>query len=86
MTIQTVISQLRDRNMPSPFLVAVPNFFIGDFEKEQLSKWDRPLIYDWLYQRKMESKQTILHISDMKRFISIYGESYHSFLNKIIRL
>lgn len=75
MPVQTVLSNLKDGDMPSPTLVLVPNFCMSKGDVSGVMSWQGEALLGWLYSRMSQNKKTVLYVGDMDHLSATYGES-----------
>jgi hypothetical protein len=81
MTVQDVITNLREGDMPSPTVLLIPNFFLSSDNGGRIPEWLVSGLLGLLYKRQQEDKQTVLYISSIPELKSEYGPAFIEHIN-----
>lgn len=76
-TIQTIISELKDGVVPDEDLLCISNFCLPKAQGGAIPSWQLPIIIGMLYDRYIQQKQTILYVSSLGDIKSQYGVVIH---------
>jgi len=77
--VKTICTRIKSKQDIEGTAIFIPNFLVGENQYEW-ADWDKSGFYDWLYQRNMEGKQTILGSKSMKAVKSMFGDSLYEYV------
>jgi len=72
-TVQTLISELKDGNLPIEDLLAITNFCLPKTKGGGIPTWQLPLLIGMLYERFAHKRYTVLYVSSMNDVKAQYG-------------
>lgn len=75
MTVQDVLSKLKNDSMPYPTLVLVPNFCMASTDASGVASWQAAALLGWLYSRLARNLRTVLYVGSLSALESLYGEA-----------
>lgn len=75
MTVQDVLSALKDDAMQHPTLLLVPNFCMSNEDVSGVASWQAASLLGWLYSRMAKDLKTVLYIGSMAHLEKVYGEA-----------
>lgn len=81
MPVQTILTHLKDGDMPDATVVLVPNFCMAHGEVSSVAPWEPAALLGWLYSRMTHNHQTVLYVGNMKTLEATYGEAIAAHLN-----
>lgn len=73
-TLQELLSDIKDGSPPDVQVLLVPNFFINRAEGGKIAEWELPQLLSVLYTRMMKGQQTFLYVSDFDALRKNYGD------------
>jgi len=88
MTLQDVLSAMKNNEMPSPTVLLIPNFFLSKKSGGHIADWEISSLISLLYKRQQEQKQTVLYVGDWDGLGSEYGPVFVEHLsgNKFVKV
>lgn len=75
MPVQSIISRLKNDDMPSATVVLVPNFCMAKDDVSGVAPWEAASLLGWLYSRLAQNQKTVLYVGSMKTLEEVYGEA-----------
>ncbi len=85
MTIQELLSELKEGTPPEVSVLLVPNFFISRAEGGKIADWHIAELLGLLYSRMATGKQTLLYVSDFEALRKAYGDPMATHLEQHFR-
>lgn len=73
-TLQELLSDLKEGSPPDVSVLLVPNFFVAKSEGGRIAEWHIAELLGLLYARMAKGQQTFLYVSDMEALRKTYGE------------
>lgn len=76
MTLNQVLEQMQDGGLQNLSCLLIPNFYIGKAGGADLPKWKTALLLDFLLERHLAGKQTVLFVSSFNDMSVELGTSF----------
>lgn len=84
-TLQELISDIKEGNPPDVTVLLVPNFFITRADGGKIAEWHIAELLGLLYSRMTKGQQTFLYVSDFDALRKTYGDPIANHLEKNFR-
>lgn len=76
MTVQEVLTRLKNDTMPQPTVLLIPNFSLEKKDGGDIPQWQVSSLLGLLYTRLARGLKTVIYISDLNSLSMFYGESF----------
>jgi len=76
MTLDEVLQNVKKGDMPSPTVLLIPNFHVGNSEGGKIADWQVSGLLSMLYDRQVSGKQTFLYVRSLKGIQTAYGDVF----------
>lgn len=76
MSVQDVLSHLKNDNMPHPTVLLIPNFCLGTKDGGHIAPWEVSSLLGLLYSRLSRNLRTVVYIGSLDAVEKAYGESF----------
>jgi hypothetical protein len=73
MVLQEVLAALRADDMPSPTVLLIPNFYIGQHQGQKVPDWHVSNLLGLLYARQANGQQTVLYVQNVDRLAAVFS-------------
>jgi hypothetical protein len=83
--IGTLIDLIKSGKVPMPTVLLIPNFFV-EVEGKGIPSWRMQEIYDFLLQRVVHNKPTVLYVQNSENLEKTYGTAVVDLLSNFHRV